>query len=229
MLVKVNDIKFKLREDEYQIIAESFEEDPYKIEDVERDGLVIDLGAHIGTFAIRCAVERNCKVLAFEPCPSTFELLAENIKLNDLDGKVIPFRSAIGDTVGIRKFYSRPNHPVSSSLYLHHYSMDVPGYLTQEVQCTTLKRVFEDNNVSECVALKIDCEEAEKEIFIEESKPYFRKTKYVALEWHFYDGGIYRDYLSELGFSTHLTGCGNPPPPYEMTFGRGYLYAWRLK
>ena len=229
MLVEVNGIKFRLREDERQVVTEAFEEDPYNVETVERGGLVIDLGAHIGTFALRCAVERDCKVLAFEPCPSTFDLLAENIMLNDLEGQVVPFRLAIGEAEGIRKFYSRPNHPVSSSLYLDHYSKDVPGYLTQEVQCTTLKRVFEDNQVSECVALKIDCEEAEKEIFTEESKPYFRRTKYVALEWHFYDGGIYRDYLSELGFSAHLTGCGNPPPPYEMTFGRGYLYAWKTR
>lgn len=227
MLIERDGIKFSLREDEAQVVFEAFEEDPYKVKSIERGGVVIDLGAHIGTFALRCAVERGCKVFAYEPNPSTFDLLVENVRLNGLEDQVVPIRAAIGESVGTRKFYSRPNHPVSSSLYLHHYSRDVPGYLTQEVLCTTLEKIFRDYNIQECVALKIDCEEAEKEIFTEESKTYFGKTKYVALEWHFYDGRIYADYLAALGFSTHLTGCGDPPPPYDMTFGRGYLYAWR--
>ncbi len=222
-------IKFKLREDEEQVVVEAFIEDPYRVDRIERGGVVIDLGAHIGTFALRCAVERGCRVYAYEPCPSTYDLLVENVAINGLEGKVIPFKLAIGGAMGKRSFYSRPNHPVSSSLYLHHYTKDVPGYLTSEVQCTTLKQVFDENDISECVALKIDCEEAEAEVFSEESEEYFKRTSYVALEWHFYDGRVYAEYLSNLGFSTLLTGCGDPPPPYHISFARGYLHGWRVR
>ena len=229
LLMEKGGIKFNLREDEEQVINEAFIEDPYRIETIERGGIVIDIGAHIGTFALRCAIERDCMVYAYEPNHSTYELLVENVTINGLEGKVIPFKLAIGRVVGKRSFYSRPYHHVSSSLYLNHYTKDAPGYLTSEVQCTTLKQIFEDNDISECVALKIDCEEAEEEVFSEESEKYFKRASYVALEWHFYDGRVYADYLSNLGFSTLLTGCGDPPPPYHITFARGYLYGWRVR
>lgn len=222
-------IKFNLRENEEQEVDEAFIEDPYRIDTIERGGVVIDIGAHIGTFALRCAVDRNCSVYAYEPCLSTYELLVENVAINGLEGKVIPFNLAIGRKVDKRKFYFRPNHPGGSSLYLDQHSKDAPGYLVSEVECITLKQVFEDNDISECVALKIDCEEAEKEIFREEFEKYFKRASYVGLEWHFYDGHVYADYLSNLGFSTLLTGCGDPPPPYHISFSRGYLHGWRFR
>ncbi len=225
MLIERGGIKFNLREDEEQVVVEAFSEDPYRIETIERGGVVIDLGAHIGTFALRCAVERDCMVYAYEPSPSTYELLVENVTINGLEGKVIPFKLAVGETVGRRRLYSVVGVPIASSLYPH-CDLDEEE---QFVQCVTLKKIFEDNDISTCVALKIDCEEAEKEVFSEESEEYFKRTSYVALEWHFYDGRIYADYLSNLGFSTLLTGCGDPPPPYQITFGRGYLYGWRVR
>lgn len=222
MIKEMMGIKFKLRDMDQNILVEAFEENPYKIENIERGGLVVDLGAHIGTFSLRCAVERDCRVLAFEPCPSTYEILVENVAINGLEGKVIPFKLAIGGTVGRRRLYSVVDAPTASSLYPHWDLAEEEQY----VQCVTLKKIFEDNDISTCVALKVDCEEAEREIFTEESKPYFNRTKQVMLEWHYYDGHVYDAYLKGLGFTTLLTGCGNPPPPYHNSFGRGMLYGW---
>jgi len=65
---------------------------------VERWGLAIDGGAHIGGWAVALAA-RFERVLAFEPAPDTFGLLAENVAhlphvearqeaLMDIDGRV---------------------------------------------------------------------------------------------------------------------------------------------
>lgn len=94
---------------------------------------------------------------------------------------------------------------------------------------TNLRRIFQDNQISECDVLKFDCEMAEKEIFVQEFIPFFRRVDYVMLEWHDYDGHAYADYLSKLGFSTLLAGCGLPQPAYDPTFARGMLYAKRIK
>ena len=63
---------------------------------------IIDIGGHIGYFAVYinqfCP---NARVFSFEPEPSNYEMLVKNIKINRLEGKVIPSNSAISDTDGI--------------------------------------------------------------------------------------------------------------------------------
>ncbi|MBI2037822.1 MAG: FkbM family methyltransferase [Candidatus Magasanikbacteria bacterium] len=62
-----------------------------------RDKVVIDGGSNLGEFAIFCARLGAAKVYAFEPITSTFEILKKQIKLNNLEGKVIPVNKALGD------------------------------------------------------------------------------------------------------------------------------------
>lgn len=188
---------------------------------MDEDGLVIDIGASMGIFSLRCAFERNCMVYAYEPSYSSFSILKENVFLNGLENKIQFFNLAVGRKHEKRQFYFKPEHPGGSSLY------DTTG-TESIVQCTTLKHIFEDNSIKKCDVLKIDCEMAEREIFTNESSDYFKRTSYIALEWHNYDGHLYEDYLRHRGFSTLLTGCGDPPPPYDITFGRGMLYGWML-
>lgn len=211
------------RKEEKGLISEIFDEDAYRFENITENGLVIDIGASMGVFSLRCAKERGCTVYAYEPCSHSFKLLSENINLNNMQNKIKAFKIAIGARNEVRKFYYNPNHPGNSSLYPHEAICE-----EELVNCNTIKSIYEDNNVLHCDALKIDCEEAEREIFTEESKLFFKCTDYVALEWHSYDGHIYGDYLEKLGFSILLTGCGDPSPPYDITFGRGMLYGWRI-
>ncbi len=48
---------------------------------IHKESIVIDIGAHIGTLAIPLA-RRAKKVIAFEPVPSSFALLKQNVELN---------------------------------------------------------------------------------------------------------------------------------------------------
>lgn len=225
--IEINDFIIFYDEAIKVVIPEVFNDDCYKIQDIPKGSTVIDIGAHIGTFTLRCAKERGCKVYAYEPCPRSYRLLIKNVEENNLTSNVETFQKAIGGKNEKRPFYTNPEHTADSSFFLG----DKPDFkdrplIESIVETVTLEQIFKDNKLTNCDILKIDCEGAEKEIFSEQSKTFFKNTGYVVLEWHSYDGRIYRDYLSKLGFSTHLTGCGNPPPPYEMTIRRGYLYAW---
>jgi FkbM family methyltransferase len=51
--------------------------------------IVLDVGANIGVFAL-CAAKQGANVYAYEPIPSTFELLQLNIQLHGLDNVVHP-------------------------------------------------------------------------------------------------------------------------------------------
>ena len=45
---------------------------------------VFDIGANIGVFTL-CAAQQGARVYAFEPVPSTFEVLQHNIQLHGFD------------------------------------------------------------------------------------------------------------------------------------------------
>lgn len=225
--LEINDLIIFYDEPSKGVIREIFTEDCYNIQGIPESSTIIDIGAHIGTFTLRCAKERNCKVYAYEPSPRNYNLLKKNIEENNLTHKVKTFQKAIGAINEKRIFYTNPEHPAGSSFFLG----DNPDFkdhplIDSIVETVTLEQIFKDNKLIYCDVLKIDCEEAEKEVFSEQSKPFFKNTGYVVLEWHNYDGRIYSDYLQNIGFNTLLTGCGDPPPPYDITFARGILHGW---
>ncbi len=225
--VEINDLIIYHDESSKGVIHEVFTEDCYNIQGIPKCSTVIDIGAHIGTFTLRCAKERNCKVYAYEPSPINYRLLKKNIEENNLTQKVKTFQKAIGAKNEKRSFYTNPEHTAGSSFFLG----DTPDFkdralIASIAETVTLEQIFNYNHIIHCNVLKIDCEEAEKEIFSEQSKPFFKNTGYVVLEWHYYDGRIYSDYLQNIGFTTLLTGCGDSPPKYDITFARGILHAW---
>lgn len=63
---------------------------------------VLDIGAHIGTFAVPLGrvVGVDGTIVCFEPGPSTFELLDTNVELNGLGRIVTTRRLAVGATAG---------------------------------------------------------------------------------------------------------------------------------
>lgn len=64
--------------------------------------VVIDIGAHIGTFAVPLArvVGVDGIVVCFEPWPSSYDLLDLNVELNGLGRIVVTRRIAMGDRPG---------------------------------------------------------------------------------------------------------------------------------
>lgn len=72
---------------------QSFEQ--YSIEGLEKDDIVIDLGANIGAFSMRCARSGCGQVYAFEPI--VYKLLWDNIHLNNLQDKIWPSWLALGN------------------------------------------------------------------------------------------------------------------------------------
>ena len=226
-VVERNGIKIMFRECDRGIIDEVFVENPYRVEEIPQGSTVVDVGAHIGTVTLRCAVERGCRVFSYEPSKESFALLVENVRMNGLEDRVKCFNQAICGRNELRNFYV-DELSGSSDLYL----AENPDFADRElrvtqVQCVTLGRIFKDNDIERCDMLKIDCEGAEREVFNDEAKPFFRRMDQVILEWHNYDGETYAEYLRSLGFNVLLTGTGLPTPPYSPSFERGMLYARR--
>jgi len=73
---------------------------------VNKDDIVLDIGANIGYYALMEAklVGENGKIYAIEPVPQNFELLKRNISINGYKNIKV-FNFAIGDKNGTEKLY----------------------------------------------------------------------------------------------------------------------------
>lgn len=66
-----------------------------------------DVGANIGLYGLYAAVTRGCRVLAFEPAPANYAILARNVELNDVAARMAAFPLALGDSRKIGRLSMR--------------------------------------------------------------------------------------------------------------------------
>ena len=67
------------------------------IRNFEKDSIFYDVGANVGMYSIFAAIVSKSKVFSFEPEANNFQMLMENIILNNLSDKIIPYPIAISD------------------------------------------------------------------------------------------------------------------------------------
>ncbi|WP_287963479.1 FkbM family methyltransferase [Alcanivorax sp.] len=81
------------------------------------EDLFIDIGANVGSYTILACSAVGARGIAFEPVPSTYNRLLENMRLNHLDGQVKCLNEAVGNQKGIIAFTSdgdTTNHALST-------------------------------------------------------------------------------------------------------------------
>lgn len=78
-----------------------------------RDGVLYDVGANIGQYALYAALLRRgtLRVLAFEPEALNHAKLTRNIVLNGLSGTVLPHCLALAGRTGLGSFYCKTFAP----------------------------------------------------------------------------------------------------------------------
>lgn len=65
---------------DFTCFAEVYSQNEYRLpEQFEPSDVIVDVGAHIGTFALACLARGARRVLCYEPDPANFVLLAENM------------------------------------------------------------------------------------------------------------------------------------------------------
>lgn len=120
-----------------------------------REGEVFaDVGANVGAYTVLASGVAGAKSVSFEPSPSTFRYLLQNIKLNDLSEKVTPLNVAVGSAEGRLR--------LTEGLGTENYVSPQPVSGGVEVDATTLDKTF----VNAVPALiKVDVEGFETEVF----------------------------------------------------------------
>lgn len=145
--------------------------------DIKNSHTVIDIGAHIGSFSIFIAsLAKNVNVYAYEPEPSNYELLVENIKLNRLEDRVFPFNYAVSDSRGVVKLY------LSDESTGHSTFLPFPKFI--EVPSLSLRDIFTDNSIQKCDILKINAEGAEYPILLSASEQTLSRIRTICVQCH---------------------------------------------
>lgn len=152
----------------------------YNSEEAFRIGendVVIDVGAHIGSFSVYAARKAaKGRVLSFEPDEASYGQFVKNIQANNLKN-ILAFKEAVGGQPGPRTLYSAKLNSAENNFYWG-------GARARSVACGTLSEVFTKNGIARCDFLKMDCEGAEYEILLNTPIDVLRKIRRIGVECH---------------------------------------------
>jgi FkbM family methyltransferase len=137
------------------------DEGPYEQEhtELERDDVVFDCGANIGLFT-NLAVQKGCKVYAFEPMPDAISYLQE---LKDSHGEqmeICPY--ALADKCGKASFHVQNFDLLGASMLENNNTIDKD----YEVEVTTIDTFVEQHHIERVDYIKADIEGSERDMII---------------------------------------------------------------
>ena len=109
--------------------------------------VVVDIGAYVGTYAIRCSRFPVKKVIAYEPTPRTFEILS----LTEMPNLVSKQIAVVGDDTSEVSLHISRGIGVTNSIVLSN----------QKMTSVTVPAIRYEDAVKEASVVKIDVEGAE--------------------------------------------------------------------
>jgi len=180
---------------------------------------VIDIGAQAGIFSVKAARHAfGVKAWSYEPMASNFELLKENISINNLQNAITPINSAVGGRAEPLVLFVHEGDSGGASIHPHG---DRALMRSVTVPSVTLADIFSKNKIDRCDFLKVDCEGAELDIMRKAPKEIFTRIQSITLEWHDDHNRAmcslddFRKFLGSQGYQT------------DFDILTGTLFAWR--
>lgn len=216
-LIHRSGLRMKLRPDtdDLRIVKSNFVKKNYTRDfvPITKDSIVVDVGAHIGSFSIMAA-KSAYKVLAFEPEPNNYRMLKKNMELNHLENMSI-FEMAVSGISGYQDIYT---YQGGSSADYSLYKRGITNIKTGRIPTISVEDIIRREDLPRIDFLKLDCEGAEHDILRNISFETAAKILGIAMETHSVPPGFSIDIpnrLRELGFEVKMSRNG------------GYLYARR--
>ena len=204
-------------------VREVFQENVYRFRPdmLEESPVVVDVGANLGCFAI-LAAWHGATVYAYEPEPENFEFLRQNVRRNDVHGRVSCRNQAVWSERGKIHLVCGEN---ASRITETGWPIRVPDPPPPiEVEAITLADVL---SVSGDVGfLKMDCEAAEYAIFEAAPEEVIARFVHIAIEFHGVRVGTqeerYGGLMTKLARTHETVAIGHP-------YRGGYIWARRYR
>jgi len=200
----INDLVVTIRKDKYvhigsvkfvkdhAMIYETFIKQVHSIVDVNGK-IVVDIGAYVGDTPIYFTLRGANKVIAVEPNPIAYQEMLKNIKLNNLEDKIIPVNAGLSNLRG--KICVR-DYDVDKAASTFYQSQDDKNCVAY-VDALTLSDITERYGVLNGV-LKMDCEGCEYVLLTTPCQVLLRFTE-IIIECHG-DPNPLVNYLKNCGF-----------------------------
>jgi FkbM family methyltransferase len=129
-------------------------------------GITLDVGAHIGFYAILAAIaNQNGSVFAFEPLPRVFERLQRNLALNRLRN-VTALQLAVGAIDGSAPFFHVPGVVPCSSSLSESFMRSHPVLESLTVPVVRLDTFARAHGLGAIGLIKLDTETTEPDVLI---------------------------------------------------------------
>ncbi len=164
---------FREQSDDAQIWSEVHDNDEYRVPSLN-GAVVLDIGAHIGSFTQRCLESGASLVVAAEPGKSSRKVFSKIHADHLLSGRVILLPFAVLGKPGESYLHYCPfdGYHSGNTCLLH----DGSGEAVTAVSMASLIDLFCPD------AIKLDCEGGEYPILMNTELPYHIRTLWV--EWH---------------------------------------------
>ena len=127
-----------------------FEDMAFLLHVLRKDDLFIDVGANVGSYTILACSAIGASGYAFEPVPSTYKRLIDNIHLNHLENRVKCLNIGLGRKKGILAFTTGKMNTVN-----HVLASGEQSDSTINVEVYTLDEILSDKSPA---LIKIDVE-----------------------------------------------------------------------
>jgi FkbM family methyltransferase len=187
---------------------------------------VTDFGANLGAFTL-LAASHGCEVVAVEPDPTMYAALQQNVAANpELAPSITTLNVGVASIEGKRWLHSTGT--MSGGIM-----RAKEGATPIEIACRTLPWCLRVRTAMDGAGpcpryhfVKMDIEGVECEVLGEHYEELVRADAF-SMEWHNFDGALFRALLKPLFADILLEGAGHPPTPYDPTIGGGLLHARR--
>lgn len=144
----------------------------------ERDAIILDIGANIGSFSIyarRINKRLNPTIYAFEPHPDNASLTEANFKRNKLVNYHI-IRKAVAGVDGVASF--------DTSGAFDSFKINTQSSKSIEVSTIKLSTFCSNNNINTIHLLKMDIEGGEYDVIEHDLNFINEKVKMMLIEYH---------------------------------------------
>ena len=176
---------------------------------------VLDIGAHIGLFAMHMAaiVGPDGSVHAFEPFSENAECLEKSVKENRFEARVVVERKAVGREAGTARLLFAPHSLNTGGAFLVREGASLPGHEARSVPAIALDGYPLHRPVS---FVKIDVEGAEPLVLAGAKRILGEDRPVILSELHPLQlervSGVspaaFVDQMRALGYRCHVLGAG---------------------
>jgi FkbM family methyltransferase len=189
-----------------------FEDMMFLLHVLRPNDIFVDAGSNIGSYSILASAVAGAKSISFEPVPSTFVHLKNNVALNNIEALVELHNAGVGERPGTLRFTSghdTTNHVITES------SDSEEGEI--EVDIVTLDNVLDQRTP---ILIKIDTEGFELSV-LSGARSILENTKTLAIIVEL-NGACQRYGVKENDIHQLIIGFGFVPVSYNP-FDRSYV------